>query len=164
MIHELTHVWQYVKTGLVYIPEAIAAQNSDEGYEFGGVAGLKTVMTAGGHLSAFNVEQQGEVIAHYFDLRQQARTYEAIGQIAPLSIREDLDVYIYFVKEVSTLTATQLDTPNRIIKTNIINVLSDSVKQVGVILGSGLTPTKTIVTTKLTVSTVDAMLTRARSV
>ncbi len=111
MIHELTHVWQYVKGGLVYIPEAIAGQNSAEGYDFGGVAGLTTVKAAGGHLSHFNVEQQGEIIASYFDLRQQARTYEVQGQIAPLSMRQELDVYVYFVKEVSTLTATQLDTP-----------------------------------------------------
>jgi hypothetical protein len=45
-------------------------------------------------------------------LRQQAKTYEQNGQVAPLSIRQDLDTYIHFVKAVSTLTPQQLDTPD----------------------------------------------------
>jgi Ca2+-binding RTX toxin-like protein len=116
LIHELTHVWQYVQDGLVYIPEAIAGQSSDEGYGFGGVDGLRDKMAAGQGLSAFNPEQQGEIVASYYTLRQQARTYEANGGTAPLDMRQDLDVYIHFVKEVSTLTAEQLDTPDRVIQ------------------------------------------------
>ena len=112
MIHELTHVWQYVNDGLVYIPEAIAAQ-SGEGYDYGGVADLRTKMAAGQGISAYNREQQGEIVRDYFNLRLKARQqYEAVGQIAPLSLRRDLDVYIHFVKDVSTLTAAQLDTPD----------------------------------------------------
>jgi hypothetical protein len=59
MIHELTHVWQYVKGGLVYIPEAIAGQASDEGYDFGGIQGLRDAQAAGKTFAHFNPEQQG---------------------------------------------------------------------------------------------------------
>jgi hypothetical protein len=69
-------------------------------------------MAAGQGLEAYNREQQGEIVADYFELRQQARQYETNGQIAPLSLRQNLDVYIHFVKRVSTLSAQQLDTPN----------------------------------------------------
>jgi Ca2+-binding RTX toxin-like protein len=117
LIHELTHVWQYVQDGLVYIPEAIAGQGSDDGYDYGGVAGLRDKMAAGKGLSAFNPEQQGSIVADYFTLRQRARTYEANGATAPLDMRQELDVYIHFVKEVSTLTAKQLDTPDPVIHT-----------------------------------------------
>jgi hypothetical protein len=112
MIHELTHVWQYVNDGLVYIPEAVDAMNSDEGYDYGGVDNLRTKKAAGQGLRTFNREQQGAIVADYFSLIQSARTIEASGQYASSVLREKLDVYIYFVKEVSTLTTAQLDTPN----------------------------------------------------
>jgi hypothetical protein len=109
MIHELTHVWQYVTSGLVYIPEAIDAQNG-AGYDFGGLASLTATKNAGGGMSAYNREQQGEIIATYFDKIQAARATEATGGYATLAQRQELDVYVYFVKQVSTLTLQQLDT------------------------------------------------------
>jgi hypothetical protein len=112
MIHELTHVWQYVTDGLIYIPEAIDGQSSDEGYDFGGVSGLEATMIAGGGMSSYNREQQGEIVASYYDLIQQARTIEAGGGYASLSMRKDLDVYVHFVKEVSTLSVAELDALN----------------------------------------------------
>jgi Ca2+-binding RTX toxin-like protein len=112
MIHELTHVWQYVNDGLVYIPEAIDAQ-AGEGYEYGGLADLRAKMAAGQGLSAYNREQQGEIVKDYFNLRQLVRqNYEAVGLFAPLALRQNLDVYIHFVEEVSTLSAAELDTPD----------------------------------------------------
>jgi hypothetical protein len=115
LIHELTHVWQYVQDGLVYIPEAIAGQASDEGYDYGGVDGLRAAIQAGKKLSDFNPEQQGSIVGDYFTLRQEARTFEADGGTAPLEMRQKLDVYIHFVREVSTLSAQDLDTPNPVI-------------------------------------------------
>jgi hypothetical protein len=108
MIHELTHVWQYVTSGLVYIPEAIDAQ-AGEGYDFGGLVSLTATKNAGGGMSAYNREQQGEIIATYFDKIQTARAAEATGGYATLAQRQELDVYVYFVKQVSTLTLQQLD-------------------------------------------------------
>jgi Ca2+-binding RTX toxin-like protein len=112
LIHELTHVWQYEEFGLVYIPEAIDGQNSDEGYSYGGVAGLQAKIAANQGLSAFNPEQQGAIVADYFDLRQDAREEEATSGYASDALRDQLDVYIHFVKEVSTLTPGQLDSPD----------------------------------------------------
>jgi Ca2+-binding RTX toxin-like protein len=136
LIHELTHVWQYVQDGLVYIPEAIAGQAGDDGYDYGDVAGLRDKMAAGNGLSAFNPEQQGTIVADYFMLRQEARTHEANGATAPLAMRQDLDVYIHFVKEVSTLSAEQLDTPNPVLPTRtdvgdvgqVVQVISSPVR------------------------------------
>ena len=104
LIHELTHVWQYEEDGLVYIPEAIAGQNSDDGYDYGGVAGLQAKIAANQGLSALNPEQQGSIVADNFDFRQDAREEEASSGYASDALRDALDVYIHFVKEISTLT------------------------------------------------------------
>jgi hypothetical protein len=124
MIHELTHVWQYVTDGLVYIPEAIDGQASDEGYDFGGVSGLRATMNAGGGISSYNREQQGEIVASYFELITQARATEAGGGYATPSMRSDLDVYVHFIKEVSTLTVEQLSalSPPVVVPPNAGNV------------------------------------------
>lgn len=117
MIHELTHVWQYENRGLIYIPEALDAQGQDDGgYEFGGLDGLRAAKAAGHTFAHFNPEQQGHIVETYFAKRQIAKVeYEAKGLIAPAALRDELDVYIYFVKEVSTLTAAQLDTPDPVV-------------------------------------------------
>jgi hypothetical protein len=115
MIHELTHVWQYVNDGLVYLPE-VAPDALAENYDYGTVDDLRAKMNAGQGLSAFNGEQQGKIVQDYWVLRQEARNdYEAKGLTAPKSLRDKLDVYIHFVKEVSTLTHAQLDTPDPVI-------------------------------------------------
>ncbi len=107
MIHELTHVWQYVQDGLVYIPQAIGAQ-AGEGYEYGGVTDLRAKMAAGQGMSAYNREQQGEIVRNYFVGRSQIKNLEASGTTVPVELQQDLEVYIHFVKEVSTLTSEQL--------------------------------------------------------
>lgn len=119
MIHELTHVWQYENRGLIYIPEALDSQNQDDGgYDFGGLAGLQAAKSAGHTIAHFNPEQQGHILETYFAKRQLAKVeYEAKGLVAPLALRQELDVYIYFVKEASTLTAAQLDTPDPVLFT-----------------------------------------------
>ena len=65
LIHELMHVWQYQKMGLAYIPLALLAQRSSEGYSYNGPKGLKQARKAGFKLSSFNLEQQAEIIAGY---------------------------------------------------------------------------------------------------
>ena len=109
MIHELTHVWQYIQDGAIYIPEALGAQVG-EGYEYGGVWDLKAKMDAGKDLSAYNREQQGDIVMDYFDLREEMKSYQDPASI-PQSDRDNLDIYIYFVQEVSTLSAYELDVP-----------------------------------------------------
>ena len=67
-------------------------------------AGLQAKIAANQGLSALNPEQQGSIVADNFDFRQDAREEEASSGYASDALRDALDVYIHFVKEISTLT------------------------------------------------------------
>lgn len=90
LIHELTHVWQYERAGAIYMPQALHAQFRGAGYDYGGVRGLRA---AGCGLTGFNREQQAQIVQDFFRLRRG---------------HPDIEVYASFVREVSTLTTTQL--------------------------------------------------------
>ena len=62
LIHELVHIAQMHHLGSRYIWEAIYAQHSPEGYDYGGPNKL-----AGKKLSDFNREQQGDIVRHYYE-------------------------------------------------------------------------------------------------
>ncbi len=64
-IHEMVHVWQYQREGSVYIPRALYAQRTVEGYNYGGVEKLINA-----RWQDFNYEQQGDIVADYFCLLQ----------------------------------------------------------------------------------------------
>jgi hypothetical protein len=91
-IHEMTHVWQYSTTGAMYMPKAIHAQATlgDQAYVYGGVAGLEKRRKAGGGLTSFNPEQQGQIVADYYMRKtgqtsatpEQLATYEHFGRQA----------------------------------------------------------------------------------
>jgi hypothetical protein len=93
MIHEMTHVWQAFATGPLYLSEAIHAQVSGDGYNYGydeeggnitvpidhagntdtfklgpliGLDGESALASADGDFEAFNREQQGQIAMHYF--------------------------------------------------------------------------------------------------
>jgi hypothetical protein len=93
MIHELTHVWQAEFTGPFYMSEAIHAQVLGSGYNYGyiesvgsttipidyvgttelvddgselGEGGQDDLAAANGDFDAFNREQQGQILMHYF--------------------------------------------------------------------------------------------------
>lgn len=68
-IHEMVHVWQYQHRGSVYIPRALYAQRTTEGYNYGGIPGLRQATEQGRGLADFNFEQQGDVVADYFCLK-----------------------------------------------------------------------------------------------
>lgn len=107
LIHELTHVWQYAEYGAMYIPEAISAQNSDEGYDFGGEAALEAAKAAGKGLSSFNFEQQAEIVKEYFQLKNESK--DEVGSAGDDVIHGSrMDLYAHFVQEVSTFTAEAL--------------------------------------------------------
>ena len=91
-IHELVHVWQYEQMGAVYIPRALAAQKTAEGYNYGGVEALRTHAYKG--LAAFNLEQQGEIIADYFRIKNDMLPTYGYGTKA------DLPIYEQYVEEV----------------------------------------------------------------
>lgn len=62
LVHEYMHVWQYRQMGSVYIYEALKAQRSAAGYNYGGPDALYQSMMMGAQLSDFNLEQQAEIM------------------------------------------------------------------------------------------------------
>ncbi len=68
-IHEMVHVWQFQCLGSVYIPRALWAQRTPEGYNYGGISTLKRAAEQGKTLADFNYEQQGDIVADYFCLK-----------------------------------------------------------------------------------------------
>lgn len=91
-IHELVHVWQYEQMGAVYMPRALAAQKTKEGYNYGGIEPLERYAYKG--LSAFNLEQQADIIADYFRI---------INDMKPewgSATKADLPLYETYVNEM----------------------------------------------------------------
>ncbi|MEB3282250.1 MAG: pre-peptidase C-terminal domain-containing protein [Lyngbya sp.] len=111
LIHELTHIWQYqVEYGADYAPLALQAQKS-EGYNYGGVSELEKRMNEGQRITSFNLEQQGDIVADYYRLRdvdETGFTNEYEHSVTP----NDLPTYAYFVDQVSTLSQEELAPSN----------------------------------------------------
>ena len=63
MVHELTHVAQYELIGAVYMPQALHAQGSAAGYDYGD---LTKAHAAGIHFSDMNREQQAQICEDYY--------------------------------------------------------------------------------------------------
>ena len=99
LIHELVHVWQYEKIGLVYIPRALSAQRSLANYDYGGLLSLKETKNAGKNIFSYNLEQQAEIVADYYSLSKGYPLRWSRAKYADLSIFE------YFVKQVRTTNA-----------------------------------------------------------
>lgn len=93
-IHEMVHVWQYEQIGAVYIPRALRAQRSAEGYNYGGADALIRKQQEGKSLWDFNLEQQADLVADYFNIREGLPPRWGNGT------REHLPVYEYFLSEV----------------------------------------------------------------
>lgn len=110
LIHELTHVWQYQKMGAIYMPRAIHAQNTPEGYYYDSNELRKRKQARQG-LMSFNLEQQGQVLADYYILKTTGKVSITTGVIEQEGKRyavqehletsqELLDLYEYFVADV----------------------------------------------------------------
>jgi Domain of unknown function (DUF4157) len=67
-VHELTHVYQYERTGSFYIAEALHAQGTTAGYNYGGAAGLVAAKAAHKPYRGFNREQQAQIAQDYYNL------------------------------------------------------------------------------------------------
>jgi hypothetical protein len=96
-IHEMVHVWQYQKLGIVYIPRALYAQTTQEGYNYGGIAALQKARMEGKNLLDFNYEQQGDIVADYFRLRCHLAPIWCERNQAYLP---DFEYFIKFLKDV----------------------------------------------------------------
>jgi len=94
LVHELVHVWQYLQSGSIYIPRALYAQRTQEGYNYGGVTALSACLHRGGSLQDFNLEQQADIISDYFCIREGLPPRWGRGGPA------DLPVYEHFVNEI----------------------------------------------------------------
>ncbi len=62
-VHELTHVAQYEHIGAVYMPQALHAQTSEMGYDYGD---LVRARADGKHYKDFNREQQAQIAEDYY--------------------------------------------------------------------------------------------------
>lgn len=94
LLHELTHVWQYQRMGIVYMPRAIRAMFSEQGYNYGGVDRLYEMKQQGSKLTDFNLEQQADIIADYYRVANGYQPTWGNGS------RVDLPVYEYFVRQL----------------------------------------------------------------
>jgi hypothetical protein len=94
LIHELVHVWQYQRLGFRYIPQALRAQASGAGYDYGGTEALYRARREGKTLFDFNLEQQADIIADYFRLLQGRPPRWGYGWT------DDLPLYEYFARSL----------------------------------------------------------------
>lgn len=91
LVHEVVHVWQYTHRGAAYIPRALYAQRTPEGYNYGGLGPLERAT----QLEDFNYEQQADIIEDAFRL---ANGYEA--QWVRGRGAEVLPVYFPYLEEI----------------------------------------------------------------
>lgn len=66
--HELIHSYQFAKFGSPYIIRALIAQRTVSGYNYGGIKGLQDIFVNQKPISVLNYEQQGDVLADYYEL------------------------------------------------------------------------------------------------
>lgn len=90
LIHELVHVWQYENMGAVYIPRALWAQTTREGYNYGGKDNLKLSIMKNKTLYDFNLEQQGDIISDYFQLKNGYSTRWGNANISHAKLYEKI--------------------------------------------------------------------------
>jgi hypothetical protein len=93
LIHELVHVWQFLQFGSYYIPKAILAQRSKEGYNYYRTAGLMNMKLRNGRLYNFNFEQQGDIVMDYFNMKQVADNQTVL----------ESEVYEYFMEDILSM-------------------------------------------------------------
>ena len=96
LIHELVHVWQYERFGALYIAKALLAQRA-EGYDYGGWTELAQVSRAGGKLSAFNFEQQADIVMAYYRLQNGHPPRWGTATL------QDISEYEYFIDQLVKL-------------------------------------------------------------
>ena len=94
LIHELVHVWQYMRFGSLYIIHALAAQRSKMGYNYGGLNALKEAREKGKSILTFNFEQQADIVRDYFLICQHCPAQWSQATIS------DIHEYEHFLNEI----------------------------------------------------------------
>jgi hypothetical protein len=90
LVHEYMHVWQYRQMGSVYIYEALKAQRSTAGYNYGGADALYQSMMMGAQLSDFNLEQQAEIMEDCYRQLQHSGDVTQVYSFFRDQVQEDL--------------------------------------------------------------------------
>jgi hypothetical protein len=86
LIHELMHIWQYQQMGAIYMLRALIAQHTKMGYNYGGLPAIEQKMAQGETLLDFNLEQQADVIADYYLLKNGYYPQWALADQSHLNI------------------------------------------------------------------------------
>lgn len=94
LIHEIVHIWQFQQMGSVYIPRALAAQQSKEGYNYGGAPKIVEWALNNGRLTDFNLEQQADIVADCWRLQNGLPL-----QWGPAGVA-DLPHYLFLVGQI----------------------------------------------------------------
>ncbi len=102
LIHELMHIWQYQRMGAIYMVRALSAQHTKMGYNYGGIDAIRAKMDIGETLLDFNFEQQADVVADCFLLRQGFAPQWGAARL------NDLVVYENFLRILNESTTTQV--------------------------------------------------------
>ncbi len=97
LVHEAAHVWQYQRWGAAYIPRALRAQRSREGYNYGGPWKVRQEALRGALLTDFNAEQQADLLEDYYRLLHQLPLQWGPGGPA------DLPYYQYFADQAKDI-------------------------------------------------------------
>ncbi|MBK8566305.1 MAG: hypothetical protein IPN76_23950 [Saprospiraceae bacterium] len=98
-VHELVHIWQYQNLGAAYMTKALRAQRTREGYNYGGIDKLREAMGRKARLTDFNLEQQADIVADYYAIREGLKPAWGKGTQA------DLPVYQYFMAQIREVEA-----------------------------------------------------------
>lgn len=91
LVHEVVHIWQYTHRGAAYIPRALYAQTTPEGYNYGGLEPLQEKS----ELEDFNYEQQADIIEDAFRLTNGYQAQWVRGRGA-----EVLPMYYPYLEEI----------------------------------------------------------------
>ena len=94
LIHELVHVWQYQKMGIIYMVRAWVAQHSKSGYNYGGIHSIKKKIATGKTLFDYNLEQQADIVTDYFLLKNNYSPQWGTAN------RNDLATYAFFISVI----------------------------------------------------------------
>jgi hypothetical protein len=91
--HELIHIYQFSKFGTPYTIRSLIAQNSKDGYDYHGLQGLKNLYDNDIPGSSLNYEQQGDVLADYYQFLKCKPT------ITDTSLKSKEMLYTYACQE-----------------------------------------------------------------
>ncbi|MBD1847198.1 S8 family serine peptidase [Cyanobacteria bacterium FACHB-63] len=152
LIHELTHIWQYQKTGPIYISRATTDQRSEKGYDYGGIPELilRKRLVGQGTIRSFDktAEKQATLVEDYYRLRENSKdtiTSPFQTPLVPRSIsgpvyasgggtnfvnKYDLPLYAHYVQGVSTLSLEEL-VPQQYRPSDIAGSRTDSAFNLG---------------------------------